>query len=57
MFSESDEILDGLDELEVYEQNLEDIGPEHLVDALEESQGEDDNLEMLDMLCDGIEAE
>ena len=43
--------------VEESEQNLEDIGPEHLVDALEESQGEDDNLEMLDMLCDGIEAE
>ena len=73
MFSESDEILDGLDELEgdeTSEQNLEEIGPEHIIDdpeQQEENQGsqsqqelegeEDDNLEMLDMLCDGIEAE
>jgi len=57
MNSESADILDGLDQLEESEQNLEDIGPDDIVEALDESQGEDDNLEMLDMLCDGIEAE
>ena len=61
MNSESADILEGLDQLEESEQNLEDIGPDDIVEALDESQnwseGEDDNLEMLDMLCDGIEAE
>lgn len=60
MNSESAEILEGLDQLEESEQNLEEIGPEHIIDAPEDDSlelGEDDNLEMLDMLCDGIEAE
>ena len=41
MFSESDEILDGLDELEgdeTSEQNLEEIGPEHIIDDPEQQE-------------------